>query len=521
MNRPDAITSALLTCPLDIIDDELRRKRWRNDPLQFVRDAWPWGQPGTICANMTGPDPVQERILTAVRDMIAARGRFDGRTPVAPLRLAVASGHGIGKSTVSAWLTCWIMATRPGCKGKVTAITFPQLETATWPAITRWARACSLFPESEWLISGSRFARRSKADDWYCSPQTCAEGNEQAFAGQHASTSTSFYIMDEASGIPDAVFGVAAGGMTDGEPMMLLFGNPVHRSGFFFRKFAGDEREQQGWTTITVDSRDSALTNKPYIDELLETHGENSDYFRSRVRGLPPLQGDMQLISSSAIFEAQKRAVDVLPDEPLIAGVDVSRGGGDNTVVRFRRGRDGRSRESLRWSGDQSRDSMRIADALAQVLAVTDPARKVAMMFVDAGFGGPIVDRLRQLGFSNVQEVNFGAVSPDPHYANMRAYMWVKMRDWLESGAIEGTKAESGRRLERDLSGPGYVHNSKDKLLLESKDDMAKRGIASPDDGDALALTFARPVAAPQKRPEVSGGRMATPAASGVASGWV
>lgn len=518
----DQYTTVALTATADQIEAERRRRSWKYDPLQFVRDAWPWGQKGTVCASMSGPDPVQERILIAVRDALKRRGRFDGRTPVAPIRMAVASGHGIGKSTLSAWITCWIMATRPGCKGKATAITFPQLETATWPAITRWARASTLFPESEWLISGARFARKGHADDWYCAPQTCAEGNEQAFAGQHASTSTSFYIMDEASGIPDAVFGVAGGGMTDGEPMMFLFGNPIHRSGLFYRVCFGDERDDDKWTIISVDARESGLTNKEYIQEMLEAHGENSDYFRSRYRGLPPLQGDMQLISQTTIYNAQKRPVpEVLPDEPLIAGVDVSRGGGDCTVVRFRRGRDGRTRESMRWTGDQSRDSMRIAAQLAEVLAVTDPDRQVSMMFVDAGFGGPIVDRLRQLGFGNVAEVNFGEASPDPHYANMRAFMWCKMRDWLATGAIEGTGKESGKRLEVDLGGPGYVHNTKDKLLLESKEEMAKRSLASPDDGDALALTFARPVAVPQKRPESSGGRMATPAAAGLASGWV
>jgi hypothetical protein len=97
------------------------------------------------------------------------------------------------------------------------------------------------------------------------------------------------------------------------------------------------------------------------------------------------------------------------------------------------------------------------------------------------------------LGHANVIEVNFGADSPDSHYANMRAYMWGKMKEWLLTGAIDADP-----RLEADLAGPGYFLDGKIRVRLESKDDVKKRGLDSPDDGDALALTFARTVAARQ-----------------------
>jgi hypothetical protein len=134
---------------------------------------------------------------------------------------------------------------------------------------------------------------------------------------------------------------------------------------------------------------------------------------------------------------------------------------------------------------------------------------QVAHMFVDAALGGPVVNRLHQLGFKNVSEINFGSQSPDPHQANMRAFMWQKLKDWLLRGAIS-----EEQRLETDLTGPGFRHNKRDQLVLESKEDMAKRGLASPDDGDALALTFARQVApvvinkeyGPARPPRLSGG---------------
>ena len=112
------------------------------------------------------------------------------------------------------------------------------------------------------------------------------------------------------------------------------------------------------------------------------------------------------------------------------------------------------------------------------------------MMFVDSAFGAPYVERLRAMGYDNVQEINFGAPSLDRHMANMRSYMWSRMKEWLERGAIPNDVL-----LETDLTGPGYHLNRSEQLVIESKQDMVKRGVASPDWGDALALTFAAHVA--------------------------
>src|SRR5207237_7990179 len=117
------------------------------------------------------------------------------------------------------------------------------------------------------------------------------------------------------------------------------------------------------------------------------------------------------------------------------------------------------------------------------------PGRELAALFIDSAFGAPLYERLRVLGLDNVHEIRFGGESPDPHQANQRAYQWNKLKDWLLSGAIPDDE-----RLEADLTGPGFHLNKQDRLVLESKESMAKRGLASPDDGEALPLTFAQPV---------------------------
>jgi hypothetical protein len=194
-------------------------------------------------------------------------------------------------------------------------------------------------------------------------------------------------------------------------------------------------------------------------------------------------------------------------------------------VVRFRRGLDSRSIPPIRVAGDQTRaDRSAFLSTLSQVLADRHPERKVHAMFCDSAYGAPYVERLRSMAYSNVHEVNFGATeTPDQaHYANMRAYIWGRMREWLLVGAIPADDS----RLESDLAGPGHHLDRRDRLVLESKEDMADRGVASPDDADALALTFAAHVAPrrPRHVPTSHGrftGRSGSGSAGGTGLGWL
>ncbi len=220
--------------------------------------------------------------------------------------------------------------------------------------------------------------------------------------------------------------------------------------------------------------------------------GEGSDFFRVRVLGLPPMTDDAQFIDLERIIEAQKRQVAALENEPLVAGVDLAWGGEDWNVVRFRRGKDARSIPAIRIAGEKTRDASVMVVKLADLLTNGIGGRKIHTMFIDsAGISGAVAHRLWDLGYKNAIEINFGGDSPDPKYRNMRAFMWGKMKDWLLGGAIDDNP-----RLECDLTGPGYELDAKVRIQLESKDEMKKRGLDSPDDADALALTFARNVAA-------------------------
>lgn len=459
------------------------------DPLGFVKMAFPWGEPGPL-EPYSGPDTWQSEVLTYIGEQVLANA-FDGVHAVKPIRIAVSSGHGIGKSVLVALIVNWIMATRPNAQGTITANTFAQLETKTWSTIQKWTKMCLT---GRWFdVTTQRMYHQAMRESWFCAPTSCAEENSESFAGQHSASSTSFYIFDEASAVPDKIFEVAEGGLTDGEPMIFLFGNATRSTGKFHRVCFGTERHR--WKTTIVDSRNCLFTNKAQLAEWVQDYGEDSDFVRVRVRGLPPRASDAQFIDQERILDAQKRKVVVFGDEPLVAGADLAWGGGDDNVIRFRRGADARSIPPIRIKGEFTRDPSVLTTRLADVLSREWGGAKIHTLFLDsAGIAGPIAHRLRQQGFKNVIEVNFGAHSPDEKCRFYRDYMWQQMKEWLLTGAIDADP-----QLEVDLAGPGIRPDNQQRIWLEDKEHMKKRGLDSPDDADALALTFAMPIKAPVK----------------------
>jgi hypothetical protein len=463
-----------------------------TDPLGFVLFAYPWGQAGTSLENYPdGPDVWQRAALEDLGRQVRARG-FDGVKAVRPIRQAISSGHGIGKSTYQAWIVNWIMSTRPGCRGTITANNATQLDTKTWAAIMRWTRLCITAPWFE--INTNRMYFKGHREDWFCAPQSCKKENSEAFAGQHAASSTSFYIFDEDSAVEDVIHEVAEGGLTDGEPMIFRFGNPTRSQGSFYRACFGSERGK--WNPVIVDARTARFANKELFDEWAKEYGEDSDFFRVRVRGLPPSAGDLQYIDTKTVSEAQRREAIALPDDALVCGLDVARGGMDHNVFWFRRGQDARTIPPIRIPGEKTKDTTLLVARACEVLEAKYHGRRVDMLFVDGtGIGGPIYDRLVQLGHgARVTEVQFGGEAPEITHgqkvANMRAFMWARGKEWLKRGAIP-----EDPQLESEITAPGYTHDKRDRVVLESKESLKKRGVASPDHADALFLTFAAPVA--------------------------
>lgn len=460
--------------------------QYYDSPLDYCLVAFPWGKEGTPLYRYKEPRIWQCEVLDWLGGEIKDRA-FDGITPVMPIRAAVSSGHGAGKGALTGMITNFLMSTRKDAKGTVTANTSTQLDDKTWAAILWWNK---LALTSHWFEANTQILyRKGSRESWRVTPQTCAPENSEAFAGQHSERSTSFYINDEDSNVPDIIHEVQEGGLAKGEAWQLLFGNPTRRTGWFYEAVFGAKRHR--YRSWIIDVRTVEGHNAALVKEYAEDYGEDSDLFRVRVAGLPPNASDAQFIDSQRVLDAQKREVVVLPDEPLVAGCDLAWGGSDFNVIRFRRGRDGRTIPPIRIPGKLTADPAVLTNRLADVLTSTYDGRRVSMLFLDsAGIAGPIAQRLRELGHRNVTEVNFGADSPDEKCRYYRDHMWNQMKFWLAGAAID-----KAPRLEQDLQMPGLRPDKKQRIWLESKEDIKKRTDGkSPDDGDALALTFAQTV---------------------------
>lgn len=445
-----------------------------DDPLGYVMFAFPWGEKGTVLEEHDGPDEWQIDQL----ESLAAQMRDD---PNYSIREADASGHGIGKSALTSWLVLWRMSTCPHMSGVVTANTTNQLTTKTWRELALWQKRAINGHWFDW--SATSFKHKEHPETWMVNAIPNTEQNSEAFAGLHSAYN--LIIYDEASAIPDKIWEVSEGAMTDPRSIWCVFGNPTRNTGRFRECFYSDAKR---WVTRNIDSRTCKMTNKRELAEWVETYGEDSDFVRVRIRGVFPRAGSMQFIPSDIVDLSMAREV---PYEahyhlPIVVAVDVARYGDDKTVIMVRQGR-----KIIEMKKFTELSTMETARETATTIRDNRPAAT----FVDeVGVGAGVVDRLRQLGHEIIG-VNAG-VKPDDDetYYNKRAEMWDRMRTWLRDGG----DLPNDKDLRASLIGVEYGYSdakSGEKLRLERKADMKKRGLDSPDEGDALAYTFAERLA--------------------------
>lgn len=468
--------------------------KYRHDPLGFVMWAFPWGVEGTSLAAESGPDEWQSDELIEIGVHLSGVSRDKS---FKPFRGATSSGHGIGKSAQTSFIIMWALMTMPNARGVVTANSATQLKTKTWAEVGKWWNLhTAMFPIAAELfeLAAESFFAVERKTTWRIDAIPNNPSNPAAFAGMHNAGSRVLMLVDEASEIADPIWDTIDGAMTDKDTELLLlcYGNPTKTTGRFKENVSGRLRHR--FRSRQIDSRTVKRTNKEEIAEWVKAWGEDSDFVRVRVRGLFPRVGSMQLISADLVSAAMSRQATYIDSDPLVAGLDIARYGDDSSVLQPRRGRDARSMPKKEWRGTSTMD-------LAGDVAAWCMEHKPDALFIDIGnFGAGVYDRLLQLiPTIKIYPVDFGGQGGmvqmngiEARAANKRASMWVGMREWLHLGAIP-----NDAQLESDLTEVQYGFKGQDggEILLESKKVMKARGLASPDWGDALALTFAYPVA--------------------------
>jgi len=469
-----------------------------NDPYAYVMGAFPWGK-GELAKYPDGPDEWQRELLEKIRDgvtsieeAIAEAMQHGGESDCKPIQEAVTSGHGIGKSALVAWVILWAQDTMEDMKGVVTANTENQLKTKTWAEVAKWHRL-GITSEMFRMTATARFSvDPAHEKTWRVDMVPWSEKNTEAFAGMHNHGKRILIVFDEASAIPDLIWEVTEGALTDKDTQIiwLVFGNPTKNTGRFRECFAGGKFEHR-WSSRAIDSRTVRITNKEQLNSWVQDYGEDHDFVRVRVTGRFPKVDATSFISLDAVREAQLRNPEGQENLPLILGVDVARMGPDNSVICPRRGKDAKS---IKWVRAQKLNTVQLAMLVLQLSLQLNAS---AVIVDVGGVGGGVLDQLLTMGVV-AYGVDFGSASQDgsgEKYLNKRAEIWGRARDWINEGGClppdEPDQEDKG--LSAQLTAPTYTYSKDVKLQLESKKDIRKRLGISPDDADALAISLAFP----------------------------
>jgi len=464
------------------------------NPYNFALYAYPWGKKNTPLENMKGPRGWQKEMMEEMTAFLRTN-QLKGiqQLPLDRWNSAVASGRGIGKSAFVAFVAHWMMSVYPGSTTIITANTEQQLRSRTMAELGKWHSLAinkhwfemetMILRPAEWYSQLMVKDRQIDPKYWYAGAQTWSEDNPDAFAGIHNMNGVAL-IFDEASGIPSPIWSASEGFFTEPTPnrFWFTFSNPRRNSGAFFECF---HKNRNFWKTKHIDSRTIEGTDIGVFNRIIEQYGIDSDEARIEVLGQFPNVGANQFIPKSTITDAQAREPQHDPGAPLLMGVDVARFGEDRSVIAFRQGRNA---NVIPWQTFKKLNTVELAGKIADAAGKYNPN---AIMIDGGGVGGGVVDSLRSWGYKVIEVQAGESATNSDAYLNKRVEMWALMKDWLHTASIPDIQ-----ELYNDLMSPEFdYHPTNHKLQLESKKAMKKRGLASPDLAEALAMTFAQPVA--------------------------
>jgi len=472
----------------DLNDYAKLRGIWRRDPVLYARQR-------------LGLNPTHQQ--RALLEAIAPSGA----------KVSVRAGHGVGKSGSTSATIWWHLECFEHCRIPCTAPTASQLYNVLWAELSKWQRRADErakadgLPQELWLSSlfdktQDRVADKGNPSEWYAVARTSRRESPDALQGFHASDVTItddnraiarsesggsiLFVIEEASGVPDEIFEVAEGALSSHGARLLMVGNPTKNSGFFARSH---KQERSLYTALHFACSDSPLVDDSYRKNLVRKYGEGSNVVRVRADGDFPKQDDDVLIALE-VAEAALGRTEAQRTGKRRLGVDVARFGNDRTTFILR---DGDVVEQIEVRAKQ--DTMQTAGMAAQFARQWQADE----IYVDVvGVGAGVADRLRELNLK-VIDVNVAEKAPetldaqDAKPAKLRDYLWLEVARWMREGspAFVAPQKENAEDLAGEIATVRYGIDSSGRLVVESKDQMKKRGVRSPDLADALCTTFA------------------------------
>ena len=413
-------------------------------------------------------------------------------------KVAIKSGQGVGKTGMEAVCLLWFLCCFPYPRIVATAPTKQQLHDVLWSEVNKWMSRSPLLSEIlKW--TKTYIYMRNYEKRWFAVARTATKPeNMQGFHEDNM-----LFIVDEASGVADPIMEAILGTLSGENNKLLLCGNPTRTSGTFFDAFNADRAI---YKCHTVSSADSPRTNKDNIKSLIRKYGEDSNVVRVRVKGEFPKQEDDVFIMLSIVEHCTM--ID-LPEDKAISrisfGVDVARYGNDETVIA--KNVSGKITLPVSFRGQSLMTTVgKIVQQYREVIKEYPAYRgKIFVNIDDCGLGGGVTDRLEEVKAEEklsrmvIVPVNAAAKVPDDVvedgkgkvkaceiYENMTTYLWGTVKDRM---TLEEISLENDNELVAQFSCRKYRLTSRGRMLLESKEEMKKRGIESPDRADAVALS--------------------------------
>lgn len=445
---------------------------WLEDPVAYVRDVFG-----------AEPDEWQADAL---------------RKCVANPRVAMKACKGPGKSCVLAWFGWWCISLHPHANGFALSITADNLRDGLWKELALW------YVRGKWLqrefqLSAERISNRQSPKTWWLSARSFpkdADATQQAdtLAGLHAPEFV-FILCDESSNYPDGVLSAAEGIFANVgvEAHLVQSGNPTRTAGPLYNACT---RDRARWVVIEItgdpeDPKRSPRIDLAYAQGAIDAWGRDNPWVMVNILGKFPPTQENKLLGPDDMVRAEQRDAPAAAyaREAIIWGLDCARFGTDASVLRKRQGP-----IAFREHTFRNMDGPQLANAVSVIINrdIEDGGGKPDYIMVDVtGLGSSPFDHMKLLGWGNILiPVEFGSKADDERFADKRAEMWFRMATWIRKfGCLPSASA----RLAADVTAPTFdlkLRGRRTCFVLESKEDMKKRGLPSPDDGDSLALTF-------------------------------
>ena len=458
--------------------------KYEHDPVAFAEEVLDLGPFSTVDEELM---PHQYAVLAKIRDGYA--------NDKPERRVALRSGHRVGKTRLLAIIALWFIVTRYPQKTLITAPTAGQLFGALYPELRALGRRLPsyIYELFDWMSEEIRL--KADPDSSFLQARTASPENASSFQGMHSKNV--LMIWDEAAGIDQRLYNAARGSMGSSNAITILAGNPTNLNNYFhdaFTKNAGI------WTRFRISSKGLKTVDTDFVTEIVHTFGEDSNEYRIRVLGEFPDTEDESFISASAVRNAMERQIDIPPMSAVVYGVDPARFGDDRTVITKRRGSfnvaeqiainkastmDVVGRIVNEAAADRDRLVREFKDAGRPLLFLPPVPAQIVVDVI--GIGAGIVDRLRELGYPviacNVSE----KATTEPNCVRERDAVWKRGKLWIESG--KGA-IKKDTELAAELSAPHYSYTSTGDLQLEPKKEMKKRIGRSPDKADSMLLTL-------------------------------